>query len=336
MENYHQLVNKKITGEINHLEEIEFQNWLRKSPENELFFRRIMDAWQQGQYTIKIKGQQATFNRLSRQIDFEEKIFSHDTYNQRSNYWRKWHSVAAVFIFLVAMASMFYFNTSTSIIEQEIIQSELIWKNNPAGQKTKIHLPDGSVCFLNSESEIKFPSNFSDSTREVFLIGEAYFEVAKDKDRPFRVHASTMTVTALGTVFNVNSFANENKETVALIEGKISVACADNFYHEVLPGEAVSFDKDLKTSIRVNIDPKEAKAWKNGILILNEATYQTIFTKLERWYGVKIGVIGNLPVNRQYKGRFKNELLVNILESISYGHEFDFKIDGKNVNIMFN
>ena len=169
MEYYHQLVNKKITGEINSLEEIEFQNWLRKSLENELFFRRIMDAWQHGQYTMRIKGQQATFDKISRRIDFEENIYSHKSFSKSSSFWTKWYGVAAVFIFLIASVSIFYLRISAPVIEQEIVQSELIRKNNPAGQKTRIHLPDGSVCWLNSESEIKYLSNFSDSTREIFF-----------------------------------------------------------------------------------------------------------------------------------------------------------------------
>ena len=93
---------------------------------------------------------------------------------------------------------------------------------------------------------------------------------------------------------------------------------------------AIEKEKDY-----VEITEARIKYWR-GHSLGDEKSYQSIFSKLERWYGVRITVIGNLPADRQYKGRFKNEILVNILESIRYGHDFDFKIDGKNIEIMFN
>ena len=336
IEHIHQLLNIKLTGELNLSEEKEFNNWLTESSENELLFRRMLDIWQKGQFTPRIKGQQATFKKISRQLDFKERIFEYESYNQPIDKWKRWYRVAVAIIFLLAAISIFYFLIPSPGSEQEIVQAEMILKNNPAGQKTRINLPDGSVCWLNSESEIKFYSNFSDSTRNIYLIGEAYFEVTKDKNRPFKVHAPTMTITALGTAFNISSFPEEENELVALIKGRISVNCKDKFYNEVLPGEAISFNKEKDSSERLEIARNEAIAWKNGIINFNEETYKTIFSKLERWYGVKISITGNPPAHLKYKASFKNELLVNILESIRYGHDFNYKIDGKNVKIMFN
>ncbi len=336
LEHTNQLVFRKITGELNQFEEIEFEKWLQETSENELLFRRMMDAYQKNQFAVRIKGQQNTFDKLSRQLDFEENIYTGRLYNQSSGSWNSWYRVAAVIIFFLVSVSIFYLTSSSTRNKQEIVQSELILKNNPAGQKTRISLPDGSVCWLNSESEIKFLSNFTESSRDIHLKGEAYFEVAKDKNRPFRVHAPAITITALGTIFNVNSFPDEQKETVTLIEGKISVNCEDKFFREILPGEAVSYDKEKKTSDRMKVDPDEAMIWKNGILQFKKETYQAVFSKLERWYGVKFRIIGNPTDDLKYSASFKNELLVNILKSISYGHEFEFKIDGKNVEIMFH
>lgn len=336
LEHTYQLVFKKITGELNQSEEIEFKKWLQESSENELLFHRMMNAYQKDQFSIRIKGQKSTFEKISRQLDFEENIYTDHLYSQPSGNWKSWYRVAAVIFFFLASVSIYYLISSSGRNDIEIVQSEFILKNNPAGQKTRINLPDGSVCWLNSESEVKFLSNFSDSSRDIYLKGEAYFEVAKDKNRPFIVHAPTISITALGTVFNVNSFPDEPKETVTLIEGKISVSCKDNFFSEILPGEAVSYDKEKKTSAKMKVDPNEAIIWKNGIIQFNKETYHTVFSKLERWYGVKFKIIGKPIDDLKYSASFKNELLVNILESISYGHEFEFKIDGKNVEIMFN
>jgi len=211
----------------------------------------------------------------------------------------------------------------------------MVHKINPAGQKTRISLPDGSVCWLNSESEISYLPNFVGDKREIHIKGEAYFEVAKDAKKPFDVHTPTMVITALGTAFNVSSFPNSSTETVALIEGKIAVKCENDFYPAVLPGEAVSFNKTSLSSIKKPV-VEDYSEWKDGVLRFDEANYQTILLKLERWYGVNLTVVGTPPSDLRYKAIFKDEILTNILESMKYGHDFEFEIDGKNVKIMFN
>ncbi len=335
-EHINQLFNKKLSGELNLSEENEFNQWLSESSENELLFRRMMDVWQKSQSEIRIKGQNATFQKISRQLDFNERSFDYTSYGRSKKNRTIWYKIAAVITFLLVATSIFYFNTSPKDDVQRNVYTEMIYKNNPAGQKTRINLPDGSVCWLNSESEIKFPPNLSKNSREIYLKGEAYFEVAKDADRPFRVHSPTMIITALGTIFNVNSFNEEENESVALIEGSISVKCKDKFYNNVMPGESISFNKKAKYSKRLEIDADAVINWKNGILNFNEESYQTIFSKLERWYGVSISISGNPPSHLKYKASFKNGLLDNILNSISYGHEFEYKIDGKKIKIMFN
>lgn len=332
---FYQLLHRRLTGEINQSEELEFQKLMHATPENELLFHRMEDVYLKGVFSPRVKGQKSTFDRLSNQLDFEEGV-SYETFKRKSRIWRKRYFVVAIFIFLLTTASIFYLSTSESNVQQEVAKSEMIQKVNPAGQKARINLPDGSVCWLNSESEIQFLSNFSDSSRNIYLRGEAYFEVAKDKNRPFRVHAPSMTITALGTVFNVNSFPDESMEMVTLIEGKISVRCEDTFYGEVLPGVAIGYDKHVNISDKFEVNPIEAIGWKSGVLNFDDETYETVFFKLERWYGVKITTSGHIPVDLKYKASFQNELLTNVLESMRYGEKFDFKIDGKNVEIKFN
>ncbi len=336
MERFYQLIFKKLTGEIEPFEEYELQQWVRESSDHELIYRRMLDAWHNGQYDLHIKGQKTTFKKISGKLDFEERLFHENVPSRPQEKWKVWYRVAVVFFFLAAAAGIFHLHSITSDTVQTVEQNKMVVKENPAGQKTRIHLPDGSVCWLNSESEIRFLSNFSDSTRNIYLKGEAYFEVFSNPVKPFHVHTSDMVVTALGTVFNVTSFPDDPKETVVLVEGKIAVDCMDKFFREVFPGEAVSYDKKSKISKKIKLEASEIIAWKDGILRFDDETYDMIFSKLQRWYGVKITVKGIVPKELKYRGSFKNELLVNILESIRYGHNFDFKIDGKNVTIMFN
>lgn len=336
LDHFDELLNRKLSGELGQTEEEYFQGWLKESPENELHYRRMHDAYLNAQMVPRVRGQNSTFDRISKQLDFEEDIHVDQPIEIRRTNWRIWYGVAAVFVCLVALSMLFYSKPGTLNTVQQSMYSEMIVKTNPPGQKTRVILPDGSVCWLNSDSEIRYLSNFTNSARDIYLKGEAYFEVAKDKNKAFRVHSPSMTVTALGTIFNINSFRDYGEETVALVEGKISVECKDNFYPEVFPGEIVSYSETSEKSAKSFSDVDEFVGWKNGILKFDEVSFTTIFSKLKRWYGINLTINGTPPSDLKYKAIFKNEMLVNVLESLSYGHEFEYQIDGKNVKIRFN
>lgn len=336
LDHFDELLTRKLSGELGQAEEEYFQGWLKESPENELHYRRMHDAYSNAQMVPRVRGQNSTFERISKQLDFEEDIHVDHSIEVRRVNWRIWYSVAAVFVCLVALSILFYSKTGTLNDVQQTMHSEMIVKTNPPGQKTRIILPDGSVCWLNSDSEISYLSNFTSSARDIYLKGEAYFEVAKDKNKAFRVHSPSMIVTALGTIFNVNSYKDYGEETVALVEGKISVECKDNFFAEVLPGEMVSYSETSEKSVKSFSDVDEFVGWKNGILQFDEVSFTTIFSKLRRWYGINLTINGTPPSDLKYKAIFKNEMLVNVLESLRYGHGFEYQIDGKNVKIMFN
>lgn len=329
------LIYKKLTGEISPEENIEFDKWLAESDENELLFRRMKDVWHDGPFTPRIKGQENTYKIITGKIK-DSRAYSQDgkvREIQRRSY--PWYRIAVIIILFATVLSVFYLNQSSDE-HQQASSSAITTKSNPAGQKTRINLPDGSICWLNSESEIQYQENFSDSARDIYLKGEAYFEVAKNEQKPFRVHTASMTVRAIGTVFNINSFPGGSVETVTLAEGRIAVEFENASYPEVMPGEAVEFNTQTKQSVKLQVDVDRHTCWKDGELVFDEDNLSGIILKMERWYGVEITVHGEIPKDLRFKGRFKNQLLENVLVSMQYGQKFDFRIDGKNVEIMFN
>ena len=330
------LIHKKLSGEISQREINDFKNWLDESPDNKLLFGRLKDAWENTTYEPRVKGQQSTFKRISRQLDFEEDVTPVTNLPGPTGNSRIWYKIAAAIIVLFTISAIAFFNKEYFNRQEAEPTSVFVEKSNPPGQKTRISLPDGSVCWLNSESSISYLSNFSDTTRDIYLKGEGYFEVAKNLDKPFRVHTPTMSVTALGTIFNLTSFPEDQMETVALVEGKISVECTDGNFPEVIPGEAVQFDRNNQSSSKTEVDTDRFVAWKNGELIFDQDNFNSIKTKLERWYGVNITVVGEPSSELKYAAKFRNELLINVLRSMSYGNDFEYMIDGKNIQIMFN
>jgi transmembrane sensor len=152
----------------------------------------------------------------------------------------------------------------------------------PNGGEYELVLSDGSKVWLNSASRIKFPVNFSGDTRDVELSGEAYFEIAKDKTRPFKVHFNTSTVEVLGTHFNVNAYDNEITQAVTLLEGSVKVSHLQEAV-KIKPGQQAVLGNANKLKVK-QVEVEEAVAWKNGLFIFVDEDIKSIMRKLARWY----------------------------------------------------
>lgn len=155
----------------------------------------------------------------------------------------------------------------------------------PRGGQYQLLLPDGSRAWLNAESSITFPTVFVDSVREVRIKGEVYFEIKKDKSRPFIVKTAEEEILVMGTSFNVNAYENEGSSKISLLEGSVKIK------DKILkPGQAYSAGKLFATNIEKDI------AWKNGYFNFNNADLPTVIKQLERWYDIRVEYRGNIPV----------------------------------------
>lgn len=220
--------------------------------------------------------------------------------------------------------------------EIAVPEPEVTWvtKFNPKGQKSKIHLPDGSTVLINAESEIRFKSNFGVKDRDIYLSGEAFFEVAPDSLMPFRVFSEEVITKALGTSFNINSY-DPDYIRVQLATGKVEVSCKslvnESFFLE--PGEELrTVGRKFK---KEKFDLSKAFLWKSGVLLFENASLTSFKLTLERWYGVDIELV-NIPKHPlKISGEFKDIYLSNVLEAIGYAYGFEYTIDQKEVKLVF-
>ncbi|EPR67660.1 FecR family protein [Cyclobacterium qasimii] len=249
---------------------------------------------------------------------------------------------AAVIAFLLIVSVVGFLQLKNST-EKEIDNSAMLqegdkWitKSNPKGQKSKIHLPDGSTVILNAESDIRFSIDFGKSDRDVFLKGESFFEVAKDSLLPFRVFSGDLVTTALGTSFNINSF-DKNKVNVQLATGQVKVF-KEKLESESLvlqPGEEVIMEGH-GPMIKRNFDRQIAFLWKDGILKFTDVSFSEFKVTLERWYGVEIEFKGTPSSTILISGEYKDKYLSSVLESLGYAYGFEYEIEQKKVTIKFN
>lgn len=248
---------------------------------------------------------------------------------KRSWIWK----VAASIVIVLGVGITYYLN-------QPVQEINYLTKSTSKGQKATITLSDGSTVRLNAQSSITYPEYFAEDQRELELIGEAFFDVTKDKDRPFIVSSHKIQTTVLGTSFNINGY-DSTEVSVALVSGKVKVnAALDNssFNQSAVylnPGESALYDGqsgDIKIG---SFDEKKLVAWKDGIIYLSDAGYKQVFNQLSRWYGVEFE-FANAPIEQwDYSGEFQDMSLELVLGTIGYSKGFEFQIHDDRVNVQF-
>ncbi|MCG8306692.1 MAG: FecR domain-containing protein [Cytophagales bacterium] len=225
--------------------------------------------------------------------------------------------------------------TRSPFEEQSDYKGILVEKANPSGQKSKIFLSDGSVVYLNANSEISYLENFQDNKRIVNLLGEAFFEVEKDSLKPFIVVTGSLKTTALGTKFNVSAYPDEDNITVSLLEGKVEVYDEDHKKLILNDAEAINYDKKNSQLNRSEFIHSKAVLWKDGTLYFDKTPFKEVIDELERWYGVDISVSGTSKEAQVISGQFDNESLSNVMQSISHSIGFSYRMNGEMVKIEF-
>jgi len=205
--------------------------------------------------------------------------------------------------------------------------------STPRGGQYQVVLPDGSKVWLNAASSLKFPAVFAAGQRKVELSGEAYFEVSKDKTRPFIVKTSKQQVEVLGTHFNISSYADESSTRTDLFEGAVRVTVASGSGQKqevVLKPAQRSTVQDNKISIQLSVE-KEALAWKEGYFMFNHESIESIMRKVARWYDVEILYKGDVQ-RETFIGRVsKYENVAELLKVLERTETIHFKIEGRKI-----
>ncbi len=254
-----------------------------------------------------------------------------------------WMVAAGVAIVLLTFLGGYYTNEfspgSKEPVAKVFENNSYITKSTESGQKLSFHLSDGTHVKLNSNSLLHFLPSYGAEKREVWLEGEAFFEVAENANKPFIVNSNQISTIALGTSFTVRAF-NPEKNEVFLLTGIVNVKLNENptkqqvlnplekvsYNIEKLAFELRHFDKDLET------------AWKDGTLVFNQSPYEEVIKKLETWYGIEIHVLGKVPMGLHSSARFENDYLHDVMKSLGYSWGFEYRVKDKEniVELEFN
>ncbi|WP_020529371.1 FecR family protein [Flexithrix dorotheae] len=262
---------------------------------------------------------------------------------RKENGNKSWLKYAAVILLLLASGIFFWKNfhqdTQTSFAETPVITT----KKTTRGQKMTLILNDGTEVKLNAETKLTYAKGFSPEKREVFLEGEAFFDVSKDTLRPFIIHSGSLSTRVLGTSFNVKAYPNQEQITVAVVSGKVQVVKKQKSdkapkptYFNLTPNEALVYEKSNEAFKKQKVKNINAFiAWKNNHIIFEKSSFPEIVMVLERFYDVDFELKKKVVMGEKglFTGEYNNEPLKNILESLSYAGDFKFEIKKSKVII---
>lgn len=215
--------------------------------------------------------------------------------------------------------------------KQEIVFSEVL---TAAGQRKLITLADGSVITLNNASHLRFPKVFSDTLREVYLDGEAFFNIAPNEKKPFTVHSGELDIHVLGTSFNVQHYEADQQIQVVVSTGKVGIYAKNDTRTWILtPGDMLAYDRTTKTATAHQVLTGDYTGWQTGELVFDNETLENICKRLERWYGVTITIRTVSLKSRRINLKQKNESLQTIMKMLGMAGGFDYEIKGNTVSI---
>ena len=217
-----------------------------------------------------------------------------------------------------------------------VVTEEYNKLTTPIGGEYSLVLSDGTKVFLNADSELKYPVEFSDGKRIVDLKGEAYFEVHKDSLRPFVVRVNGAEVTVLGTSFNVNTYGDDGQIYTTLVNGAVRVSSVKNGQAEVLkPGMQSVMDVQSGQLTVREVDVEPYVAWREGRFVFRAMTLDLIMRQLQRWYDFEVFYQNPELKDYEFRGVIKRDMdLDKVLSVIKVTTNVDFEVKGKVITII--
>jgi len=319
---FDELLPGYLSGDLSDDERALMDSWRTLSAENELHYLNSLKAWE----SISLLHEMEQFN------SFEALNKVNDRISQTSSVklLNVFKLVAAIFILplLTYSGYLTYQNLSLKKMVTERIVMQKI--TSQQGMVSQFQLADGTKVWLNSGSELQFPSRFTGDFRAVKLKGEAYFEVTENKRKPFRVNAGELNIEVLGTSFDVTNYTDEKMSEVILVEGKVNLTANDaaKVTRQIAlhPGQrGVYCDQTRKMHAEeVNVD--KYIAWRDGNLIFRDDKMEEVIKRLSRWFNVEIYVDDPEINSYIYKASFRNENLLQVLNLLKISAPIDFRI----------
>lgn len=306
-----ELLHRLIAGSTTEEENRELMEWFRQCASQEEFFMLFENVWKDSPDEMPKDVQERMYRRLNRDLGEEKKTIKIIPWH--SYFSRKiWQRVAvACIIVVLSLANYNMFHKQKQLSTQNFTVSA------EKGQRAFVTLPDSTKVWLNSDTKISYPADYGMKERNVALMGEAYFEVAKNPDKRFIVETKGMQVEALGTAFNINAYKNDNKIIASLFSGSVRVSYEDHVTI-LKPHESVKVDLLTRDFFQYeDNNMKDIALWRENEITFDGESLEEIAHIINRLYNTTIYIEDESLKKECYIGTVRNNSLENFIDIIN-------------------
>lgn len=330
-ENVQAIISKYLLGESTY-EELQDAISLLAIPELNEEIKSIMDdVWNGNQFTLPKQHESKNLHSILQ--DIHEKIESGFMEIRRQKARRVLYNSARIAAVLV-IGLVLGFGINTFRETNPIT----ITSKAPKGSISQMILPDSTVVYLNSGSELKYTHKGLKRKREVFLDGEALFQVSENKNRPFVVHTTAYDVKVTGTEFNIMAYKDDKEIVTTLVSGSVIIPSTDQFKmgsDKILaPNQQLLYNRENHSVSMTNVDTRYFTSWTDNKLIFINMSLEGLVILLERKYGVDIEVKDESILNYHYDGTITNESILNVMELLKATLPINFRVVGQTIQIV--
>lgn len=319
------IIQKYIQDKTSEEENQQLHRWMQASPENKKRFFAEKDIWDS-------YGFQANVKKYNPALELELLT------NRRASITSKpiirlkqFIQIAAILLVTFGLGWGTQFIPFDGGRQQKVVEMKEIF--TPKGQVNQVFLADGTRIWINSDTRLSVPDVFSDEERVVKLSGEAFFEVAKDNKRPFKVEVNGQQIEVLGTSFNINAYAASNKTETTLQTGRIRLH-TDKQTTNLAPGEQAVFDRSARQLTIRKVNPLSFSSWKDGRYEFHNEDLLEVFELVERWYDVEITADEEYFKGMQFSGVIKrNKDAQHFVELLNLSIPVQYEIKGDKIQI---
>ncbi len=358
-ENFWILLSKKLSKEASPVELQELEKLIEEHPQWQYAIQNFEDIWKQQPETDMMLAEDAFLVHLQRAkemgVDFENTSTQTPVIEIRSKR-KKWYWAAAAAVVVIGAGILAF---STGIVTGSSGKTQMARQVNEIstrqGSKSRIELPDGTVVWLNAGSRLTYNKEYGQQTREVMLEGEGFFDVMKNKEKPFIIHTSNINIKVLGTVFNVKAYPEDKQTETSLIRGSIEVTIKNRPNDKIIlsPSEKLVVENEpvirmpergLPDRLLPAIEIKKLKynsedsavpetQWIDDKLVFNDESFEDLAVRMQRWYNVQIDITDPDLKGKRLTGNFEKETIDQALEALKISIPFRYELRGAKIII---
>lgn len=319
------LIIKFFAGEISQEEFAMLKNWLNESAENRRIFDNENEIWQETSFQAKTEHYNVDggWKKISSRLGFESKKNNNFKIISKTNYILL-ISAACIAILITIGSLTFRFNQKITPVSNVVATVTTV--STREGEKAHIYLPDSTEVILNSGSSLKYDAAFNQKERVVSFAGEAFFNVATNRNKPFVVKLDNMQVVATGTKFNIFSFSNEDRVETTLEEGSIHVSIPGKEPVIMKSGEQIVYFVKSKQYRLGEVATDTYTSWTENKLRFNDTPFEEVLRRIGRKYNVRFEVTSTDLLDLRYTATFIDESIEEVMQMLQTVSPIKYKI----------